>query len=311
MGLNTAQKRSRQSRSPQTRRGRGGKLKIGDSWNAISIIALSQTNPLKAIAEFVENSIDAGAANITIVRGKEKGQLYLKVIDDGEGIPLNEDGLPDFKFVATHICDSAKKKLKAEGAEGIQGEFGIGLLSFWTVGEQLVLACGGADGKTYQMEMTKNEPGYRVVQRRALFSHPGTELIVYPLLPGLRQLSGEKIQNYLASELRDRIKRSDVRIRIKDRFSRKEFDVKPRAFTGRLLHEFDVVPTEEGEIYLELYLNTQSPENTVSLFRSGTRVMPSIDRLDFHHPATSHHLKLTVVVCLPGSATVCSPYCSP
>ena len=41
-----------------------GKLKIGDDWNAIRIIALSQSNPLKAIAEFVENSIDAHAKTI-------------------------------------------------------------------------------------------------------------------------------------------------------------------------------------------------------------------------------------------------------
>ena len=40
-----------------------GKLRIGDDWNAITIIALFQNNPLKAIAEFVENSIDAGAQN--------------------------------------------------------------------------------------------------------------------------------------------------------------------------------------------------------------------------------------------------------
>ena len=45
-----------------------GKLKIGDDWNAIRIIALSQSNPLKAIAEFVENSIDAHAQTITITR---------------------------------------------------------------------------------------------------------------------------------------------------------------------------------------------------------------------------------------------------
>ena len=32
-----------------------GKLRIGDDWNAINIIALSQSNPLKAVAEFVEN----------------------------------------------------------------------------------------------------------------------------------------------------------------------------------------------------------------------------------------------------------------
>ena len=36
-----------------------GKLRIGDDWNAIRIIALSQSNPLKAIAGFVQNSIDA------------------------------------------------------------------------------------------------------------------------------------------------------------------------------------------------------------------------------------------------------------
>jgi len=28
-----------------------GKLRIGDDWNAIGIIALSQSNPLKAIAQ--------------------------------------------------------------------------------------------------------------------------------------------------------------------------------------------------------------------------------------------------------------------
>jgi len=51
----------------------GGKLKIGDDWNAIRIIALSQSNPLKAIAEFVENSIDAQAKTVTITRGKAQG----------------------------------------------------------------------------------------------------------------------------------------------------------------------------------------------------------------------------------------------
>jgi hypothetical protein len=92
-----------------------GKLRIGDDWNAITIIALSQDNPLKAIAEFVENSIDAG-------------------------VRRNDEGAPDFRYVATHICDSIKRQLKSGGAKGIQGEFGIGLLSFWTVGEVLAAA---------------------------------------------------------------------------------------------------------------------------------------------------------------------------
>jgi DNA gyrase/topoisomerase IV subunit B len=71
-----------------------GKLKIGDDWNAIRIIALSQSNPLKAIAEFVENSIDAHANSITITRGREHGAHYLSIKDDGNGVPRDADGLP-------------------------------------------------------------------------------------------------------------------------------------------------------------------------------------------------------------------------
>jgi hypothetical protein len=59
-----------------------GKLRIGDDWNAIRIIALSQSNPLKAIAELVENSIDAHARKITITRGREHGEHYLAIRDD-------------------------------------------------------------------------------------------------------------------------------------------------------------------------------------------------------------------------------------
>ena len=137
--------------------GNTGKLRIGDNWNAITIIALSQNNPLKAIAEFVENSIDAHARSITIIRGKERGEPYLKVVDDGDGIPRDAEGAPDFKYVATHICDSLKRQLKAEGVKGIQGEFGIGLLSFWTVGQTLSLVSSAQDGAAYEMRMAKGD----------------------------------------------------------------------------------------------------------------------------------------------------------
>ena len=68
--------------------GTRGKLRIGDDWNAITIIALSQSNPLKAVAEFVENSIDAGATKIDIIRGREKGEAYLRIKDNGRGCLL-------------------------------------------------------------------------------------------------------------------------------------------------------------------------------------------------------------------------------
>ena len=41
-----------------------GKLRIGDHWNAINIIARTQTHPLKAVCELVENAFDAGAREV-------------------------------------------------------------------------------------------------------------------------------------------------------------------------------------------------------------------------------------------------------
>ena len=262
------------------RKAHAGKLRIANHWNAISIIASSQANPLKAVAEFVENSIDARARHVVIVRGRKKGEFYLKVSDDGQGIPRNEQGLPDFHHVATHICDSIKRRLKSEGAQGIQGEFGIGLLSFWTVGQKLHITSCGADGNAYEMTMAKNSQKFTVLKKHILIPFKGTELTIYPVLPGLRSLTGEKIQRYLASELRDRIKASGVDIRVVDRTGRAEYIVVPRQFAGRLLHNLRPAETAFGDIYLELYLSDPGAVNQVGLYRRGTRVLPSITELD-------------------------------
>ncbi len=263
-----------------------GKLKIGDNWNAITIIALSQNNPLKAIAEFVENSIDAQSKNISIIRGKIKGEHFLKVIDDGEGIS-------DFKYVATHIGDSIKKQLKKKGIKGIQGEFGIGLLSFWTVGDELTITSTSKNGITYRMKLIKNNPAYSINPVHTLFQHQGTELLIKPVLSGIRQFNGEKIQNYLASELRDRIIKTDVKIKIIDRTARKEFIVEPRKFKGRLLHNLPEPKNPLGEIYCELYISDPDNENQIGLYKCGTRIISNITKIDSfkEFPWTSGYLE--------------------
>src|SRR5665213_517580 len=266
---------ARSGRAPSS-----GNLRIGDHWNAITIIALSQSNPLKAVAELVENCIDAHAKTIVITRGKEKGQHYLRVKDDGEGVRRNADGEPDFHYVATHVCDSIKRQLKAHGAGGLQGEFGIGLLSFWTLGEDLLLTSAGADGRAYQMHLRKGDPTFRITQRPTLFADPGTEVLIKGILPGIKNFSGEKIQWYLAAELRDRIRHSGVSIRVIDRTARAEFKVEPRQFEGRLLHELDGVLPAQSDVYAELYLHAHSPDNAVSLYRSGTRVLGNLTELE-------------------------------
>lgn len=271
-----------------------GKLKIGDDWNAIRIIALSQSNPLKAIAEFVENSIDAHAKTVTITRGREHGEHYLSIKDDGDGVPHDEDGRPNFKYVATHICDSIKRRLKAEGVgNGLQGEFGIGLLSFWTVGDQLTMISAGSDQRSYEMTMRKGDSGYTVRLRRVLFAEGGTELRINALLEGIRVLSGEKIQWYLASELRDRIRSTNVRVTVIDKLARKQYEVEPRAYEGRLLHQLPAVRTTFGDAYAELYLAEPADNCRVALTRTGTRVIEDLGTLPGleHAPWSSRYLQ--------------------
>jgi len=269
-------------------------LRIGDDWNAIRIIALSQGNPLKAIAELVENSIDAHAKTIAITRGREHGEHYLTVKDDGDGVPRDPNGLPDFKYVATHICDSVKRRLKADGAGGgLQGEFGIGLLSFWTVGDTLTMTSTGDDQRVYQMVMSKGDPRYTVNSRRVLFAERGTDLKISPLLDGIRSLSGEKIQWYLASELRDRIRNTQVRITVIDKLARKQYQVEPRQFEGRLLHQLPTVRSAFGEAYAELYLTEPAEDCRVAITRGGTRVLADMGTLPGleHPPWSSRYLQ--------------------
>jgi hypothetical protein len=116
-------------------------------------------------------------------RASQHHAHYLSIKDDGDGVPRDADGLPDFKYVATHICDSIKRHLKFDGqGSGLQGEFGIGLLSFWTVGDTLTMTSTGTDQRAYQMTMSKGDSRYEVAPRRVLFAEKGTELRISPCL---------------------------------------------------------------------------------------------------------------------------------
>jgi hypothetical protein len=128
--------------------------------------------------------------------------------------------------------------------------------------------------------MRKGDPGYTVKAKRALFSEPGTSLRILNLLEGIRSLSGEKIQWYLAAELRDRIRHTGVRITVIDKIARKQYTVEPRQYEGRLLHQLPNIRSTLGDIYVELYMNEPVETNRVALFRHGTRVFEDISMID-------------------------------
>ncbi|MCH7728034.1 MAG: ATP-binding protein [Planctomycetes bacterium] len=264
-----------------------GSLKIGNQWNAISIIAQSQTHPLKAVCELVENAIDSGSKNVHIVRRRRQGRVHLELLDDGKGIVLDKDGAPDFDYIATHICDSMKRRLEEREREGVHGEFGIGLLSFWSLGEELRMTSATNEGQLREMCLQRGDRNYTVRPVRGLMATVGTRVVVGPLLTATRNIvTGEKLQRYLSAELRDRIRNTGVKIRITDRISRKDLMVTPREFEGERLHEAKPVTTHFGELAVELYVRLAESrgEAHVAICKDGTRVLPRItDLIPFQH----------------------------
>ena len=104
-----------------------GKLRIGDDWNAIRIIALSQSNPLKAIAEFVENSIDAQAKTITITRGREHGARHDRLAAAGARVLRTvEAAVIAAVALLGALAETAlaEKRCTTEGTEHTEFHFG-------------------------------------------------------------------------------------------------------------------------------------------------------------------------------------------
>ena len=264
-----------------------GTLRIGDQWNAINIIAHSQTHPLKAICELTENAIDAGATHVRILRRRHKGDVYLEVVDNGRGVAPDEDGNPDFLRIATHLCDSMKRHLDAQHRQGVHGEFGIGLLSFWSLGSELRMIAGGPTGVLHELELTRGGRTYTIRPVRGQLPTGGTRVIVGPLLEATKKLvTGEKMARYLSAELRDRIRKTGVKIEVVDRVSRSEQLVTPREFDGDRLEIPRRCKTPLGDVHVELYMRCESSQAdaAIALCKDGTRVLRDVcELLPFQH----------------------------
>jgi hypothetical protein len=89
-------------------------LRPADPFDLIRWLARSQSDPRKAVAELVQNSIDAHARHVTIERRRLRGGPALVVRDDGEGV-LPSLGREDaLRYIATNIGSSQKRKLSPE-----------------------------------------------------------------------------------------------------------------------------------------------------------------------------------------------------
>jgi hypothetical protein len=260
-------------------------LQLGSQENAILYLQQSQTDPQKAVAELVENSIDARARKVTITRERKGGHICLSILDDGEGVPADAKGDPDMERVATRIGDSIKRKLSEEGREGVQGQFGIGLLGFAAVGEEFSLRSRREGSKTREIRLRAFDTDYEPTESPEQLPGRGTQAVIRGVRRDVQnRLTAEKLQRYLSEELRDRVRQSGVRIVIEDRVgAHKTLSVTPREFSGRSLATGQKeISTAAGRLKLDLYaaFPKEGERALVSLARNGTRLLADIQECE-------------------------------
>ena len=78
-----------------------------------------------------------------------------------------------------------------------------------------------------------------------------------------------------------------------DKLARKQYEVEPRAYEGRLLHQLPAVRTPFGDAYAELYVAEPDDSCRVALTRTGTRVIEDLATLPGleHAPWSSRYLQ--------------------
>src|SRR2546422_11201109 len=260
---------------------RTGRLRAADPFELIRWLARSQTDPRKALAELVQNSLDAQARTVTITRVRERGLATLRVLDHGEGV-IPELARPEaLAYVATHIGHSRKRNLTPEQRRELllQGQYGIGLLGFWSIGAELEMRSAVAGGEPWALSMWEEKPNFEVAPLRGRLRLEGTwtEVHVRGLhRPALASLTGRRIGDYLAAELRGQLVAREVSVTVHDRMARgraqKVRRVEPVRFAGeRLALPPTLAVPGHGPIRLEICLVPEGGEpRPVSVACGGT-----------------------------------------
>jgi len=263
-----------------------GRLRASDPFELIRWLALSQPDPRKALAELVQNSLDAGAGRIRITRIRERGHACLKILDDGEGVIPDLDRSAALRYIATHIGHSRKRSLspKERLALMTQGQYGIGLLGFWSLGETLEMR-SQVDGHTsHRLVLHRDRADFVVEPLRGRLPLGGTwtEVVVVGLhREAMPVLTGRRAADYLAVELRGQLLSRQVEVEVEDRMSRgrapKRVVVRPPRFLGERIEGIGGVEVPGyPPIRLELYLSGEpTPDGDrrgLAVYAAGTLV---------------------------------------
>ena len=257
-------------------------LRPADPFDLIRWLARSQSDPRKAVAELVQNSIDAHARRVAIERRRLRGGPALVVRDDGEGVLPELSREEALRFIATNIGSSRKRNLSPEERRRlvVTGQYGVGLLGFWSIGHRMEIRSRVGGSPVQVLRLVEDEPRVALDTVSAEIAAPETftEIVVTELHDtASRALSGRRLAEYLAAELRGPILASGVEVEIRDAMARglaqKRFPVAPRPFTGeRLALPADFPVEGHPPIRLELYLARGAERPAVQVSCAGTLV---------------------------------------
>src|SRR5262245_45268524 len=203
--------------------GQGGTVRIrpANPFALIRLIASSQNDPRKAMAELVQNSLDAGAAGITVTRLRRQGSAAISILDNGSGVFPDLERREALNKIATNIGHSFKRGLSAEERrrQMMLGKYGIGILGFWSLGEELEMRTRVAGSEVWALRLFRDRETaelHRLPQARIPFTEETwTELVIRGVHPAAnRQVVGRRLGDYLASELRGQLLERKVKLRI-------------------------------------------------------------------------------------------------
>jgi hypothetical protein len=284
------------SQRPRPRAGKTVRLRPSNPFDLIRLIAHSQSDARKAMAELVQNSLDAGARNIVITRLRRRREVALSILDDGQGVFPELERPEALERIATNIGHSFKRNLSPaqRQKEMMLGKYGIGILGFWAVGRELEMHSRVAGSRTWALRLVRDEPEAEVFplpQRELEF--PGetwTEVIIRGVHPtAARLVAARRLADYLGSELRGQLLLRQVRLRMVDRLAQsaalKDFLVVPQRFRGRRLQHLSEVPVAgHSPARLELYYVGPEEERrpAVALTCGGTTVAEDLSRIEGH-----------------------------
>ncbi len=293
-----------------------GRLRVHDPFELIRWLALSQPDPRKALAELVQNSLDAGAHHIRITRARESRRPCLRIMDDGEGVIPEMDRSEALKYIATHIGHSRKRSLSPQQRLELmtQGQYGIGLLGFWSLGETLEMRTSMPGQEPHRLVLKKDCPKFEIgkLHGRLAFDERWTEVVVTGLNhEAITALGARRAADYLASELRGQLLARDVDLVMEDKMARgrspKFIAVKPSRFLGERLEGLGPVQVPgHPPIRMEIYLLGEETEDSeprgIGLYAAGTMAAERFEDLAAlaldHLPWTDR--RLTGLVEFPG-----------